>query len=334
MPEKSPYQQLAESVGMGTSPTISNILKVLANEDEAKILLAASPPANIEEIAQKTGLKKETVEKMVDPLFRKGLLFKSKKDDHLRYYRFRNFAQLHDATAVAKNPSQEMLDLWKEFMHNEWPEHLNNIKKILPKPFMRVIPVNISIEPSAQIMAPDDVKKVIDNASNIAVTNCACRVIDGKCGSPMEVCIQVNRAADYSVERGTGRKISKENAIEILKKCEKEGLVHVADNKHPVANTICNCCYDCCLNWEGLRTANMTKLAAPSRFVAVIDIDRCTSCGICLDRCHFGAINMKGEHETACVTEENCMGCGLCAVTCPEAIITLKETKSVDFIPQ
>ena len=35
---------------------------------------------------------------MIDPLFKKGLLFKSKKPDGTRYYRVRNVLQMHDST--------------------------------------------------------------------------------------------------------------------------------------------------------------------------------------------------------------------------------------------
>ncbi len=37
---------------------------------------------------------------MIDSLFRKGILFKSRKPDGIRYYRVRQVLQLHDSTAV------------------------------------------------------------------------------------------------------------------------------------------------------------------------------------------------------------------------------------------
>jgi hypothetical protein len=62
------YQQLAEGLSLGASPLVSKMFKMLANENEAKLLLAASPPAPIEELAEKTGLDREEIEKMIDPL--------------------------------------------------------------------------------------------------------------------------------------------------------------------------------------------------------------------------------------------------------------------------
>ena len=81
--------------------------------------------------------------------------------------------------------------------------------------------------------------------------------------------MQVNKAADYAIERGTGRALTKEEAIEMLRKCEEEGLVHVADNRKEVAHIICNCCDDCCINWATPR-GDIGKFAAPSRYLTVI----------------------------------------------------------------
>lgn len=332
MTEKTLYQKLAESVGGGESKYIPGIFEKMADADEAKILLAAAPPATVEEIAQKTGLKQEEVEKMIDPLFRKGLLFKSKKPDGIRYYRVRNLLQLHDSTAVTINPPEGMLELWKAFMETEFDEVSRKIEQILPSPAVRVIPVNISINPETQILAFDDIKTIIANARNLAVTPCSCRLIDGKCGKPVEVCVQVDKAADYAVERGTGRKLEKDEALRLMKMCEEEGLVHVSDNKRAPGHVICNCCSDCCLNWPSVRTGQ-GKFVVPSRFRAKADSEKCSSCGTCLDRCHFEAISLEGEGDTAVINPEKCMGCGVCLVTCPEEALCLEEVRPAEFVP-
>ncbi len=50
--------------------------------------------------------------------------------------------------------------------------------------------------------------------------------------------------------------------------------------------------------------------------VAVIDPDRCTACGRCLELCRYGAISAHFE-----VDEIQCEGCGVCVDLCPEAAI-------------
>lgn len=332
MAQKDFFRQLAEAVGAGESENIRNIFANLVGEDEARILLAAAPPATVDEIAEKTGIKAEDAEKMIPALFAKGLIFKSsKKEGPQKYYRVRHVPQLHDATAVDPDVPAEVLKLWKDFMENEWSDYSLEMDSVLPGAVVRVLPIDESVEPESRIMAPDDVRNAVENAASLAVTRCSCRVIDGKCGKPLEVCIQLGRAADYAVERGTGRRITAGQAVEILEMCRQEGLVHVADNRHPVGHVICNCCDDCCMNWPAIR-AGAKKWVVPSRFAAVVDTELCDGCETCMETCFFDAIVMVDE--TARVDPDECMGCGVCTVSCPSGAISLKEVRPADFIPQ
>jgi ferredoxin len=325
------YQQLAEAVGAGDSSIIPEIFKMLADENEAKVVLAAAPAATVDEIGEKTGIPPGDVEKMMDPLFKKGLIFKSKKEGQTRYYRVRRLLQFHDAAILAEGMPKEFYDLWKKYHEKEFKKHHKRIEESLPKSAVRVIPVNLTVEPDIQIAPFEDIKQIVKNADNLAVTKCTCRVIDGSCGKPVDVCIQVNRAADYAIERGTGRKLSEDEAIAMLKMCEEEGLVHAVGNTRGLGHVICNCCADCCINWPGPRNSAV-NFAAPSRFTAVVDPDLCTACEICIDRCHFDAIQLDGD--AICLDEEKCMGCGVCVVTCPTEALSLKEVRGEDFVPQ
>lgn len=331
--DKDSYQQLAEAIGAKGSEIIPEIFRSLLDEEEASLLLAAQSPSSAEEISQKTGIARGRVEEMVEVLFKKGLIFKSRKEGVTRYYRVRHVAQLHDATAVAQDAPREFLDLWKRYMASEWPEYSKKIAAFMPQAPIRVLPVNRTIEAGARILAFDDVRSIVESAKNLAVTKCSCRAIDGKCGKPLEVCIQVNRAADYAIERGTGRELGKDEALEMLRMCEEEGLIHVADNRQEVDHVICNCCDDCCMSWPAVR-AGAGRFVMPSRFQATVDSELCSACESCLGRCYFGAISMDGEEETALVDPERCMGCGLCAVICPTEAITLKEARPPEFVPK
>src|SRR5512136_19701 len=106
-------RQLTEAVGAVESPLIQKIFEALVNDDEAKVLLAAAPPATTEEIAQKTELPEGTIKTMMESLFKKGLIFKTKKGEQMKYYRVKNVPQMHDATALTPGMSREVLDLWK-----------------------------------------------------------------------------------------------------------------------------------------------------------------------------------------------------------------------------
>ncbi len=57
----------------------------------------------------------------------------------------------------------------------------------------------------------------------------------------------------------------------------------------------------------------------PGGTKSVIDPDRCTDCGICMDLCRFNAIELVNEHYL--IDEYACEGCGLCNIACPEDAI-------------
>jgi ferredoxin len=326
MAGKALYKKLAEEIGAGESVLIPVILEKLANGDEARVLLATAPPATVEEISKKAQISPERVLSMVGPLFQKGLIFMSRKEGQVRYYRVRSVPQFHDSSVVALDVSREVLSLWQKFMETEWVGYGKKIESLIPKPIVRVVPVNIAFETKTQILAFEDVKNIVDSAKNLAVTKCSCRVINGKCKKPLEVCIQINRAADYALERGTGRKIGKEEAIQLLKLSEEEGLVHITNNTQEVGHVICNCCQDCCMNWPLVRSG-MEKFVAPSRFLAKVDAGLCSGCETCKERCFFEAISLLDDK--AVIDSQKCMGCGLCMVTCPTEAIGLKEVREV-----
>jgi len=332
MQERTVFEQLADQIGAGGSKIIPRIFAALTDEDEARLLLAASPPGSAADLAERSGLAPQAVESMLDPLFRKGLLFKSRKPDGTRYYRVKHALQFHDSTAVAMNPVPEMMALWKEFMDTEWPEFIGQFSQLLPNEVLRVIPVNVTIEPDAQVLAFEDVRAMIDAARSIAVTKCSCRAIDGACGQPVEVCMQIDRAADYGIERGTGRALTKAEAIEMLEMCEEKGLVHVTENKQGLGMVICNCCSDCCINWTTIRTG-VGKFAAPSRFRAEVIEDLCSGCELCVGRCFFDALKMEGDSGLALVHADKCMGCGLCMVVCASGAISMDVVRPAEFIP-
>ena len=152
-----------------------------------------------------------------------------------------------------------------------------------------------------------------------------------KCDAPVEVCLQIDRGADYAIERGSGRELTRGEAMEIMKQAEDAGLVHVTMNRAGVGHYICNCCGCCCLSFSLLLTEGLRR-CEPSRYRPQISQEDCSACGTCEDRCWFNAIGPV-QGEVAVVNEERCLGCGQCAVACPEEAIRMVEVREPDFIP-
>ena len=61
-------------------------------------------------------------------------------------------------------------------------------------------------------------------------------------------------------------------------------------------------------------------------YVARIDPDRCTNCGLCYRSCMYSAIvERENRHE---VIADRCDGCGLCVEVCPSSAVKLIRTIS------
>ena len=329
------YEQMTEKIMLTGSKLIPELFKMIADEDEARLMMAM--PGTPEELAAKVDQPLETVAAMCRTLYRKGLAFKSFKGGTVGYKMCRDMIQFHDATILWPEAPRAYLDLWQRFMEEEWPHFARLADQFFPKAFTRIIPVEKSIDPGRQrILDADSASTIINNAEVLAVTQCTCRMIAHKCDKPLEVCLQVNNAARYTLDRGTGKEISRDEALAILKASEDAGLVHVTMNKAHVGHFICNCC-PCCCQALPLVIAENLKICDPSRYQAAIDPELCSFCGTCLERCYFSALeetdNAAGDVVMR-VVKDRCMGCGLCQVTCPEEAITLIEVRPEDFIPQ
>jgi len=324
------YTRLAKTVGMESSEKIKNIFAMIADVDEADLILAM--PADVSTLSEKLGRPEEETQGMIDRLFVKGLIFPSFKTDPPTWRGCAHMVQFHDASILWPDAPREFLDAWQEWSETEGLELTKVAVEHMARPVMRVIPVGLSVEAEGQILAVDDVRMAIENAKVIAVTPCTCKIAAQKCDTTLECCVQLNNAARYAISRGTGKELTKEEATELMKKLEEEGLVHTVNNLKSMHQVICNCCRCCCQNFP-VKIKYGLNSVAPSRFQAEIDPDQCTGCEACLERCFFGAIEM--EDDLAEVTKPDmCVGCGLCQVVCPDDAIGLNEVRPLDYIPE
>ena len=163
---------------------------------------------------------------------------------------------------------------------------------------MRVIPVEMAIKNDAHKGTYEEIHQIVDNAWEIAVTDCSCRrtrrLMGEGCGHlEKDVCIFFNEGAEYHIRTGHGRKIDRDECYEILKRCEENGLVHEISNLDAPngAAAICNCCGCSCFSLriaEYLKTPDVIR----SNYVAEVDADKCVACGLCVENCNLGALKL------------------------------------------
>ena len=310
------------------SKWIPEILKAMITERQADLLIAL--PGTAAEMAAKLDRDSAEVEADLKDFFRKGLAFKKEKAGVVTWRAPAHLAQFHDASILWPEATPSFYDLWQKYMDEEWPKLAGALAKFLPRPYTRVVPVEKSLSGRPQVLSPENVRQMIEGGRRFAVAKCTCRLTMKKCDGPLEVCLQINRAADYTIERGSGREIGKADALKVVEQAAAAGLVHVTMNKAEVEHFICNCCGCCCQSFTQLIAAGV-PLCDPSRWRAVVDADRCNGCATCEDRCFFHAIAVDGG--TAKVTAEKCLGCGQCVAACPEEAIAMTEVREPGFIP-
>ena len=330
MSNEEAYRELSKKVGTEHSQIVPEIWKTVCTLKEADLLNAL--PATAEDLAQRFEKTLEEVGSMLQVLFRKGVVFEAVRDGKTTYRLPRHIVQLHDATTLWVDAPTSLLDLWRRYTLEEYPQIPALLTALKVPPFFRVIPINEKIETRSQVLVYEDAAKIVEAASVLAVTNCPCRMIMNKCDKPREVCLQLNKGAEYAIKRGTGRKINADEAKAILRNSEEAGLVHLTENKAGIGTVICNCCSCCCIGLPYAKKAETRSMLVPSRYQAVVEADACTGCGICPDECPMDAIGMDGGN-VAEVNGEACIGCGVCTNVCPTDAIRLKAVRGEDFIP-
>ena len=100
---------------------------------------------------------------------------------------------------------------------------------------MHVIPVESAIKAENQSLPIEHISHWLDKYDNFSVGYCSCRNARRMTGEGSgeildDCCIGLGDYADYLVETGKGRRITKEEALAICQRAEENGYVHQVTN--------------------------------------------------------------------------------------------------------
>ena len=163
---------------------------------------------------------------------------------------------------------------------------------------MRVIPIETAIQGETRRASYEEISKYLNEHTIFSVSDCSCRTsreaMGEGCGHLKEdMCIQMGHAAEYYIRTNRGRAITREEAFEIIKRAEENGLMHCIPNTDGPGEThaICNCCGCSCF---AVRIAGMfvNNDMVRSNYISEIDKDKCVACGECVQICPVNALKL------------------------------------------
>jgi ferredoxin len=331
------------------------------NEEELDLIYAFrdKPSQTADQLVVSSGFAADRVERLATSLAQKGLVFNQPSSAGVMIYRLlplmlvgvmeykfmvpltgspeeKNLARLFEQLlAELRDQIQENYDTLSP-LFNTAPA----VDRTVPTRTsedgnpIKIIPVDRSIEvPEEFILPSQTVEDIINKFDDIAVGYCFCRqrrsLLGDACdtSAPTLNCFTFGKSARHTAAQGFAKKVSKAEALKIMKEAENAGLIHKAfhpgSRESSPETSICNCCKDCCDTLELWRSGTLPMINS-TYHLSMIDDEACTGCGTCVERCPTDAIVLNAQ-DVAQRDENACLGCGVCSHFCPEEAISLQE---------
>jgi NADPH-dependent glutamate synthase beta subunit-like oxidoreductase len=276
-------------------------LEPILNEYQAKIAmhLEFRKKISAEDVVKKSGEPFEKVKEALDYIAWTGVAFVNTIDGVDLYWQD-IFVPGHleminnNKELVAKHP--EVAEAFYYFGSKKGPMAAG-IMPIGAGP-MRVMPIQRAIDGTTKKASFEEMSTHLNEAKVFSVSDCSCRTSRESMGEGCghlkeEMCIQLDHAAEYYIKTGRGRAITREEAVEIIRKAEDNGLMHSVPNLDTPGHThaICNCCGCGCY---AMRLANefVNHDIVRSNYRSVVDESKCVACGECVDVCPTNALRL------------------------------------------
>ena len=305
------------------------ILQKLFNLEEAGLAAYLMPEnETVTVIADRAGLKANVAKSILKSMYKKGLI--KAMFDKTGIKPAWKFALMPFVVGFYEEQRDTMdYDLAHLFEHY-WNEGgATGIMQYSPA-LHRVIPAQGTVK-REYILPYDEILPLIERSEYFEMNDCICRkqqeLLDRrKCDFPLDMCMTI-----LPVKRPPGPKsITKDQALDALQRAEEAGLVHTVSNVAEGVYYVCNCCGCCCGILRGITEFGIENSVAKANYLAVVDTELCTGCGICIGRCQINAITLVGD--IAEVDESSCIGCGLCVTTCESDAMHLERKQDASIV--
>ena len=355
---KGIYTELRERIdktqsGLPVTEETYAILSHLFTEDEA-FIGAKMPltPRRIGTIARRTGISKAQLEKKLDRMADKGLVFDFQHPTRGKYYMLAppvvGFFEMTMMRVRTDIDLKEVARLLSLYMY-ERDEFMNEVLRG-QTPIGRAVLHDTSINDAirSDVMSYERATEIIEDASQVAIALCYCRHkkshLGEACDAPQEVCMVLNNAVDFTTRHGHARRTDKKEMLDKLALSREHGLVHIVDNVRDEPTYLCNCCGCCCGQLTAINRHGITHAVATSNFIAHIDAESCDGCGKCVRACPIQAVSLiarphhlrakSKKKMVAKIDEDVCLGCGVCHQDCKPGALTMKSRDKRVLTPE
>jgi Pyruvate/2-oxoacid:ferredoxin oxidoreductase delta subunit len=311
-------------------------LALLVDEDEMELVVAiAGQAVTAEEAAERLGLGLEETAGRLERAYRRHVVDKQLAGDVATYTAGSLWGRL-DHVAKYENwddiPSADRTRINRRFLDAFIARHRASVERK-----MQGLEAENAL-PNDTVLLLHEAEEMVDAATHIVVQPCDCRRLGQHCDWPVETCIWFDDGALECLDRGHGRRLTHQEAKDLLRWVDRQGLMHTGDSDWQTRglHAICNCCACDCYPFLAARELGSQGVWPKSRYVAVHDRERCTVCGVCVTRCHFGAFYLDGTsveidgraRDNVQFDPTRCWGCGLCANTCPADAIAMHRLEA------
>jgi NAD-dependent dihydropyrimidine dehydrogenase PreA subunit len=190
------------------------------------------------------------------------------------------------------------------------------------KPILKAMARMLSFLPTAEVVSLDRAKEFINAISildntEIALGPCACqRALGQRNGTYIKDLMVLYGAEAARNASSEFQEITPDEAKKLLQQLHDEGLIQAflaCMRSKGWVFLICSCDREICIPFRAHQLVGGEVF--PGLDIVYLDSEKCTGCGVCVERCHFGANSLNGA-GTCEVDLTKCYGCGLCVSTC------------------
>ena len=277
-------------------------LAAILSDDHADVAIAAGLRKfrTMEELSKRCGKSLEETTRLAHELADKGvfLICKNEKGEEQCYIEI--FAPgILERMVGNRQQLAEHPEIGRAF--DEYTKKTGgNLAATLPmgSSLMRIIPIERAIDGNPKALPIEKITHYLDKYDTFSVSDCSCRaarrIMGEGCGHlETDMCLHLGPSAEYYAETGKARYITRQEAEELLRRAEENGLLHSMPNINDPgqSDSICNCCACSCF---GLRIGFLfgARDAIRSNFVAEVDEEKCVACGQCVETCPGNALKL------------------------------------------